>query len=366
MKIRHLTITAITATILSTACTQRAGGNDLILFTGSYSPADSAGIRTYAFNQSTGEISPLGQASGVSNPSFITVDTRRRLIYAVGEDAGTSSTANILAYSPDATAITLLQSAPTHGAAPCHIAISPDSSTLLTANYLGGSISVFPLNSDGMFADTATTIRFQGHGPDSIRQAQPHLHQITFLPGTNTLMANDLGTDRIYTIPAPYTTSPVTTTTAPAGSGPRHTAYHPAGNFAYTLTEISGEILVWSITTPTPTLIQTILADSLHAAGSADIHISPDGQFLYASNRLAGDGIAIFSIDPLTGRLTHTGYQSTGIHPRNFLISPNGKFILVACRDTNAIEIYRRDPATGALTLSHTISTPSPTCLLLP
>ena len=112
------------------------------------------------------------------------------------------------------------------------------------------------------------------------------------------------------------------------------------------------------------TPVQTIEADSLHAAGSADIHITPDGRFLYASNRLQGDGIAIFSIDQATGELTKVGYQLTGIHPRNFLITPDGKFLLCACRDSDLTQIFSIDPETGLLSdTGRSIASSKPVCL---
>lgn len=350
---------------LSAGCHRGEGSGDcLLLFAGSYSDADSAGIRIFSFDQATGAVAPLGQAGGVSNPSFIAVDGKRRLIYAVGEDAGLSSTANVLSYSSDGQSLELLQSEPTGGGAPCHIALSPDGGKLLTANYMGGSISVFPLDSKGMIADGAEVIQFYGRGADSVRQSQPHLHQISFVPGTNALLANDLGRDKIYMIDSPYVGQRIREISVAPGSGPRHTVFGSGGKYAYMLTEISGEIMVFDTSDGQLSPIQTVTADTLGAQGSADIHLSPDGRFLYASNRLQGDGLAIFSVDSVSGVLTRVGYQSTGAHPRNFAISPNGKYLLVACRDTDAIEIYRRNIDNGSLKLDTIVAMPKPTCLI--
>lgn len=117
----------------------------------------------------------------------------------------------------------------------------------------------------------------------------------------------------------------------------------------------NGDSLTW---------MQTIQADMLDARGSADIHLSPDGRHLYASNRLKGDGLAIFQINGEDGTLTKVGYQPTGIHPRNFIITPNGKYVLVACRDTNEIQVFARDASTGLLTdTRQSIKTTKPVCL---
>jgi tetratricopeptide (TPR) repeat protein len=149
-----------------------------------------------------------------------------------------------------------------------------------------------------------------------------------------------------------------------AGSGPRHLTFSPNGNYAYLINELSGTVIAFEYKDGDLKEIQTIVADTVCAKGSGDIHISPDGKFLYASNRLKADGIAIFSIQPDNGILTKVGYQLTGIHPRNFIITPNGKYMLVACRDSNVIQIYERDADTGLLTDIHgDIKVDKPVCV---
>ena len=149
-----------------------------------------------------------------------------------------------------------------------------------------------------------------------------------------------------------------------AGSGPRHLTFSPNGNYAYLINELSGTVIAFKYKDGDLKEIQTIVADTVCAKGSGDIHISPDGKFLYASNRLKADGIAIFSIQSDNGILTKVGYQLTGIHPRNFIITPNGKYLLVACRDSNVIQIYERDADTGLLTDIHgDIKVDKPVCV---
>lgn len=112
--------------------------------------------------------------------------------------------------------------------------------------------------------------------------------------------------------------------------------------------------------------LHCVTADDRHARGSADIHLTPNGRFLYASNRLQGDGIAIFSVDKESGMLTRTGYQPTARHPRNFAITPNGSFLLCACRDADIIQVFAIDPDTGMLSdTSHDIHVPHPVCIAI-
>ena len=130
---------------------------------------------------------------------------------------------------------------------------------------------------------------------------------------------------------------------------PRHTVFHPNGKWAYLISELSGRVALMYYDKGNLTPVRFVEADTLHVSGSADIHITPDGRFLYASNRLKGDGIAIFSIDLENGQLTKIGYQLTGIHPRNFVITPNGKFLLCACRDSHIVQVYEIDKQSGLL-----------------
>lgn len=334
--------------------------------TGSYAPADSAGIKIYAFDLSTGEATLTASAKGVSNPSYVAFCPSTSQLYAVGEDAGHSSTVNRLRADIPAGELTLEQSLPSLGGAPCFIAVAPDGSSVGVANYNGGSVTFYPLDAKGSMLEPPVHIAFSGRGPDSLRQTQPRLHQVLYSPDGRTIFANDLGTDRIHII-----TLPADSSGAPAfkdfavepGAGPRHTAFSPDGSNLYTLSEISGKIFAFGIRGDSLQLIQTVEADPLHAEGSADIHVSPDGRFVYASNRLKGDGLVTFAIDQENGLLRRTGFTPTGPHPRNFAITPDGRWILVACRDSDSIEVYSRDTTSGELTRVNEIAVSKPTCI---
>lgn len=302
------------------------------LLVGSYAQPQEEGIRVYVFNQETGKGTYRSGFSGISNPSFLTPSADGSRVYAVGEDEGVTSTANALTFDREKGMLSLVNTQPTKGGAPCNIVLSPKEDYVLTANYMGGNVTVFPVGKNGELLE-GDTLDFSGHGPDSERQAQPHLHCVLFTPDNRLMLANDLGTDCIHVFPvndkqgkglldrtAAYDVQ------LTSGAGPRHTCFAPDGKHAYLITELSGDVIVLSYDEMKLDTIQTIKADTLDARGSADIHISPDGNFVYASNRLKGDGIAIFSVNPEDGTLDKVGYQSTGIHPRNFIITPNGKF----------------------------------------
>ena len=356
----------------------------LLMLVGSYAPADSTGIKLYSFNQGTGDMLYISGLKGVSNPSYLTASASGNYVYAVSEDEVETATANVISLDKKEGKLTLLDSKRTHGAAPCYIALSPREDYVVTANYNGGSISIFDCKEKGTLSEPQV-VSFQGHSIDPERQEQSHLHCICLAPNEQYMFGADLGMDCIHVLPlkqeerqacslvATQEAEPQVTFVQeeqlrnfmlPAGVGPRHFCFSPNQKFVYLVTELSGDVFVMEYKGADTNIIQTIKADSLGAKGSADIHLTPNGKFLYASNRLKGDGIAIFGVDSTTGKLTKIGYQSTGIHPRNFIISPNGKFLLVACRFSNSIEVYEIDQTTGLL--KHTgknVSSSEPSCL---
>jgi 6-phosphogluconolactonase (cycloisomerase 2 family) len=296
----------------------------------------------------------------------VTADGER--IYSVGEDDGLTSTAHALSFDKANGKLTLMNTQLTQGGAPCYINITPDGKSVITANYMGANISLIPLDSSGRLTENVKTIVFTGEGEIKNRQDQPHLHCVEFTPDGKHLLANDLGTDKIHAFPLNSDgkldeKAGFDINLEPA-SGPRHICFSKDGRFAYLINEISGKVTTLSYDGKCLTPIQYIEADTVNAQGSADIHLSPDGKFLYASNRLKADGIAIFSVNQETGLLAKVGYQLTGIHPRNFVITPDGKFLLVACRDSNLIQIFSRDEKTGLLMdTGKRIETSKPVCL---
>lgn len=345
-------------------------GDTLYLCVGSYASAADEGVQMYQFNQETGEAVYVSGLKGVSNPSYLVASTDGNRIYVVGEDEGASSTVNAVSFDRQTGKLVLMNTQLAQGGAPCYVTLSPEEDFVLTANYMGGNISVFSLEENGRLK-AGDTINFTGSGPDKERQSQPHLHCVQFTPDGRFLLANDLGTDRIHVFPVKeggkselLEKENAFDICLPSGCGPRHLCFAPNGKHAYLLTELSGEVIGLSYDEAGFDTIQHIKADTLDARGSADIHLSPDGKFLYASNRLKGDGIAIFEVSSEDGTLDKVGYQPTGIHPRNFNITPNGKYLLVACRDTNEIQIYEREEESGLLKdTGKRIKMPKPVCV---
>lgn len=349
--------------------------NGIYMLVGSYATPEEEGVKVYRFDEATGNAKYITGLKGISNPSYLTPSVDGERIYAVGEDEGKTSTANAIRFDKEQETLTLLNSQPTDGAAPCYIQLSPSGKFVITANYFGGSITVFPLDKEGKLKPDTRLISFIGNGPDKERQNQPHVHCVEFTPDHKYLLANDLGTDQIHIFPVSEAMtdgvahslldeSKEYNVKVEPESGPRHICFHPNQKYAYLINEISGKVITFSYENGKLNALQYIEADTIGAKGSGDIHISPDGKFVYASNRLQADGIAIFAVDQEKGTLTKAGYQLTDIHPRNFIITPNGRYLLVACRDSNTIQIFTRDKVTGLLKdTGKSIKTDKPVCL---
>jgi len=353
------------------ACTsvkQKEPMEGMYLLVGSYATPQEEGIKVYAWDKEKGEAAYVSGLKGISNPSYQVVSDDGNHVYSVGEDDGLTSTVHALAFDSSNGTLTSVNTQLTQGGAPCYVNLSPDEKSIITANYVGGSITVVPLEPSGRLSEGVRTITFTGEGEDKVRQSQPHLHCVEFTPDGKFLLANDLGTDKIHVFPlkpdGKLDEKATFDVELEAGSGPRHLCFSKDGRFAYLINELSGKVTTLIYNGDSLQPIQYIEADTVGARGSADIHLSPDGKFLYASNRLKADGIAIFSVNQETGMLTKAGYQLTGIHPRNFIITPDGRFLLVACRDSNLVQIFSRDEKTGLLVdTGKTIETSKPVCL---
>lgn len=336
-----------------------AGEGDMFMLVGTYtSPEGSKGVYVYKFNTDSGKADSISMVE-VENPSYLTLSTDEKFVYSVSENGEGNSAANTFSFDKKTGTLTFMNSQNTKGASPCYIETDKEGKVVLTANYGGGSMSVFEIDKNKALTPLKWYFEFQGSGADTLRQKSSHAHSVRFTPDGKFLLVADLGTDKVYNYrvtgsvfegQAVLAAEKNNDIIAPAGTGPRHFDFHPNGKQMYLLGELSGQVLVYDYNDGVFTQKQSIAADTVGARGSADIHVSPDGKFLYASNRLEADGIAIFSINETDGTLSKVGYQLTARHPRNFAITPGGEYMLVACRDDNVIQVFAINRETGMLT----------------
>ncbi|SHF06801.1 lactonase family protein [Dysgonomonas macrotermitis] len=342
------------STTESQQSTDSISGNEMYMLVGTYTSGESKGIYVYKLDTAEGKSTYVSEVN-VDNPSYLNLDPTEKFVYAVTEEDVETGAVNAFSFDKASGKLTFINKELTKGGAPCYVSVDPSGKHLVVANYSGASVSVFSTNEQGGVNPLSQLISFTGKGLDPDRQKQPHLHCVRFSPDYKYLYADDLGTDKIHKFNVnPEGKDFLTQGTPDAfalkpGSGPRHLTFHPNGKYAYLITELSGDVVVFDYKDGNLAEKQTVKADTLNAQGSADIHLTPYGRFLYASNRLKGDGLAIFSVNQEDGTLAKVGYQETGIHPRNFAITPNGRLLLVANRDSDKIQVFKINPTTGFL-----------------
>ncbi|WP_341902537.1 lactonase family protein [Fluviicola taffensis] len=347
-----------------------------VLFVGTFTgDKPDSGIYIYEFNASTGNLTPVSHGSNITNPSFLTISPNGNYIYACTDtkmpDAGSVSAFRFDSISGS---LTFLNKQPSGGENPVYVTTSKNNEFVINANYTAGSVSVFSTNTDGSLNPFSQLIPFKGSSINTRRQEKAHIHATVFSPDFNYLFFPDLGSDKIHvfefdpTKKQPLKASEQLDFVAIPGSGPRHFTFHPTKPVAYCMEELSGMVSAFQVENGKLDSIQRIFSYSKlqEDYNSADIHISPDGLFLYASNRWDHENtLSIFSIDQRNGTLTLVGHQSTlGDNPRNFVIDPTGNFLIVANQVSNNLIVFKRDLKTGLLTKTQTeITVKNPSCL---
>lgn len=329
--------------------------NEMLFLVGTYTDSDSEGIYLYRTDNQFTTFEKVTSAY-IKNPSYLTVSPDEKYVFSVSENDQEDSQVHSFSLDVNATEITQISYQNTFGGAPCYIVYDSDNKKIMTANYTGGNISVFPVDLQGFLGEISQNVSFL---------PQSHLHALVFSPDRKRLYASDLGADKIYAFEirqGELQHIENEDVNLEKGTGPRHFTFSADGKFMYVLGELSREVVVFERKNHVFKKLQTIATDTFtHGKGAADIHIAPNGKFLYASNRLVNDGIAIFSVQK-TGKLKKIGYQTTKKHPRNFAITPNGDYMLVASRDEDAIQVFRIKP-NGLLEFKKEFSLPRPVCI---
>ncbi|WP_242691743.1 lactonase family protein [Desertivirga arenae] len=345
----------------------------LNLLIGTYTKGTkSEGIYVYEFDGKTGKATYKNKAAGLTNPSYLAVTKDGKRVYAVCEAEPGKGAVAALSFDKKSGNLNLLNTKPSIGNGPCYVSTDKDNKHVFLANYGGGSATAIGVNKDGSLNDKSQFIQYKGSSANKDRQEAPHVHSTVISPDNKFLMVSDLGTDKINIFEiSKEEENPLKELTAvntQPGSGPRHFDFHPNGKFGYSIQELSGNISAYAYTSGKLALIQDVSGLPENYNGkiwAADIHVSPDGKFLYASYRDDINDLAIFNIDSKTGKLTLAGRQSTmGRAPRNFVISPDGEFVLAANQLSDSVVIFKRDKETGLLKdTGERITVATPVCL---
>ena len=360
---------------------QPARAADALLFIGTYTrDGRSHGIYSLRLDLATGALTAPVLAAEAQNPTFLALHPDKHHLYACGELRGTKDQplGGVSAFAIDAAAGTLafLNQQPTGAGATTHVVVDATGRMAMAANYGAGYVCALPIDAAGRLGERSAYVELTGPlGPNQPGQDKPHAHSMTVSPDNRFVFACALGLDRVFGFrldPATAALAPTSPpfTATPAGVGPRHSKFSADGHFFYTVNELGGSICVFACDTTRGalTLCQTISTLPAGFRGentSAEIRLSPDGRFVYASNR-GPDSLAVFARDPAAGTLTLVEIvPSGGKHPRNFALSSDGRWLVCANRDTDNVVVFRVDPATGRLIpTSNSATVAQPVCVL--
>ncbi len=356
---------------------------EMLVYVGTYTSGKSRseGIYICKLNLENGALSPYKTVKNVVEPSYLSIDGSSKYLYAVNEteeyEGKKSGAVSQFAIDKKTGDLTFLTKQASLGGAPCFVTVSENQKFVLVANYVGGNVSVFPVGADGKLGASIDLRQNSGSGPNRERQESSHAHSIN-LDGKNRFAyLCDLGADKIFIYAFDKKTGKLKPNEAQeffetkAGDGPRHFAFHPNGKIAFVINELASSITVLDSDARRGTLkaiqtVSTLPADFSGENTCADLHVSPDGKFLYGSNR-GHDSIVSYKINRQNGKLEFIEHTSTqGKTPRNFAIEPNGRFLLAANQNSDSIVVFRIDEASGKLTpTGNTAQVPTPVCLKL-
>ena len=341
------------------------------IFVGSNTPD---GILAYDWDSASGELAAAGVAAKLDNVDWITYSPDRKYLFAAAEvdSFNGKPTGAVASFSVVDGGLRQLSAQSSGGKGTCHVALDHTGSVLLSADYGGGSAAAF-LVTDGKLSPAAWSEHYTGHGPNADRQESAHAHFASFSPDNRFAYINDLGEDCIHI----YRLNTATAMLAPAGTyhskpgaGPRTLHFHPNGHTAYCMNELDSTVVVlrWSKTDGSLTPQASLeLLPKVHGGGNTgcDTVISRNGRFVYFANR-GTDFIFECKADPATGSLTPIGPSSCGGKtPRNFVLDPTERWMLVANQDSNQISVFARNAESGTLAKEgKSFAAATPMCIL--
>ncbi|WP_345320888.1 lactonase family protein [Novipirellula rosea] len=348
-----------------------------VVFVSAFKSGEEGAIHAFRFDTQAGELKPLNQSTGIGQPFFMALSPNGQFLYAIDTDQfGGDQDEWIAAYAVEGETgkLTRLNRQSARGTASCYLDVDASGKSVVVANYASGSVAALPVREDGSLKEAASFIQHKGSSVDPKRQKGPFAHSIVISPDNRFALAADLGLDKvlIYRFDAAngklVANDEQPFVDLPPGSGPRHLTFDPSGNRVYVINELKNTVtyFTYAADSGTLTLQQTISTLPEGFSGTshcADLKITPDGQFLYGTNR-GHDSIAIYRIGS-DGRLNRVGIKSSlGGGPQNLLITPDGRWLLCANMTGNNVRVFRIDSKNGGLTANgDPVSVSMPACL---
>jgi 6-phosphogluconolactonase len=346
------------------------------VYAGTYANADSESIFLYLLNSQTGELHLEKSFKGGAKTSYMAFDRQRHYLYVVNEleSFEEKESGAVCAFAVDGQTgfLSLLNRLPSLGSEPVHISIGPRDTTALVANYKSGTVVLFPIQQNGRLAEASALRQHQGSGPNKDRQASAHAHYLAFSPDKQFVFVVDLGIDKVLRYRLNKDEGELTPTRQPvafsasAGTGPRQLSFHPNGRYAYLIHELVSMITALTYDSERRSFseihtVNTIPEDFTSLNKCGGIRVSPDGRYLYGSNR-GHNSIVVYSIEKSSGKLHHVEtVASGGDWPREFSIDLTGNILLVANQRSNTICTFKIDTTTGKLSATgHQVAVEQP------
>jgi 6-phosphogluconolactonase len=351
---------------------------DPLIFISAFKSGDEGAIHAYRLNSMTGQLKLVHRTTDVENPFFMTVSHDQKFLYSIHAQAfGGKDHEEIAAYAIEGRTgrLKLLNRQSALGSASCYLDVDATGKTVVVANYSTGSVASLPVNKDGSLGKSTSFIQHAGSSVDPKRQKAPYAHSIVVSPDNRFAFAADLGIDKILSYRLDPRTARLTPNTPPSaktppGAGPRHLTFDPSGKHVYVINELKNSVTVFDYAAKTGTLTQrqtisTLPDDFDGVSHCADLKITPDGRFLYGTNR-GHDSIAAYRIGD-DGQVTLLSITpSLGKGPQNLLITPDGRLLLCANMPGNNVAVFRINPKTGQLTsVGKPTDMPMPSCIML-
>ena len=356
------------------AAEEEAAAKQYLAYFGTYTQGDSGGIYAYRFDSGSGQMTSLGLAAELANPSFLAIHPNRRFLYAVTEDFQGGGVVSAYEINHEDGKLTLLNEVPSSGNGPCHVNVDATGRMIAVANYGAGSTATFPIKEDGSLSEAASVMQHEGSSVNEARQKGPHAHSVNFSPDNRFVVTADLGTDELYVFRADPATGKIEPNDPPTakvhpGGGPRHFTFHPSGRYSYAINELDSTVTAFSYDAERGAMeviqtISTLPEGYEERTHTAEVVAHPSGKFLYGSNR-GHDSIAVFSVDEGTGKLTSVEQVPTGGKtPRNFALDPTGMYLFAENQATDDVFQFSVNQETGRLTpTGQKLSVGAPVCL---
>lgn len=353
-----------------------AHGAEQLVFISAFAAGKDAAIHAYRLDGATGKLELLERTTGVQNPFFLALSPNGKFLYSIhakqfgGKDAEEVAAFQIVDGNGKLKPINR-QSA--HGSAACYLDVDATGKAVLVANYTSGNVASLPIAEDGSLGKAVSVIQHAGSSVDPARQKEPHAHCFVISPDNRFAYAADLGLDQVLCYRLDAATAKLSPgrqafARTPPGAGPRHLTFHPNGKYVYVINELTNSVTLFDYLADSGILVErqtisTLPKDFKGTSNCADLKITPDGRYLYGTNR-GHDSIACYRIGENGELALLTIEPSLGKGPQNLAIAADGTILLCANMPGNNVAVFKIDAKTGRLTAAgEPVAIPSPSCI---